>query len=145
MILGNKGGARGGRLEAFRPRPEPMVLTPATRIALFALALALPPAAAGADTARGQALYEARCDTCHAESVHGRAKREAKDWTGVRGWVARWSGNLGLKWTAEEIDDVTAYLNGRYYRYACPPSRCPATGRGEGGGQLLAAGPVGAS
>ncbi len=102
------------------------------------LALALPFAAWGADAERGRALYEARCDSCHAESVHGRAKREASGFDSLRGWVRRWSGNLGLRWTDEEVDDVAVYLNGRYYRFACPPTACKVTGQPEGATRLAA-------
>lgn len=98
-------------------------------LAVLGLAVALPFAASGADAGRGRALYETRCDSCHAESVHGRARREASGFESLRGWVRRWSGNLGLKWTDEEVDDVAVYLNGRYYRFACPPSACKVTGQ----------------
>lgn len=99
----------------------------------FAAALAAPARSSGADTVRGRALYEGRCGGCHAESVHGRARREAKDYAEVRAWVRRWSENLGLRWADHEITDVAVYLNGRYYRYACPPADCQASGRlGEG-------------
>ena len=54
-------------------------------LALLCLGLALPFAAPGADAERGRALYESRCDGCHAESVHGRAKREASGFDALRG------------------------------------------------------------
>lgn len=95
--------------------------------------------ATSAEPARGQALYEARCSTCHAESVHGRRNRVAADFDSVRRWVARWSDNLGLGWDAGEVDDVAAYLNGRYYNYPCPPDVCKVvslrTTRGGRGGE----------
>lgn len=94
----------------------------------LAAALAWPTHAPGADAQRGKALYEARCGGCHAESVHGRPKREAADFAAVRSWVRRWGDNLGLRWTDEEVADVAAYLNGRYYRYSCPPADCQASG-----------------
>jgi mono/diheme cytochrome c family protein len=97
-------------------------------VASLCLACALPLPTTAADADRGRALYETRCDSCHAQSVHGRAKREASGFESLRGWVRRWSANLGLKWTDEEVDDVTVYLNGRFYRFACPPSTCKATG-----------------
>lgn len=106
------------------------------RLALIAVACGGALAAVAADPVRGRALYEARCDSCHAESVHGRSKREATGYDSLRGWVRRWSGNLGLRWTAEEIDDVTAWLNGRYYKFACPPSQCKPTGEGPGRPQI---------
>ena len=94
-----------------------------TFLAAAVLALAAPGAGAG-DAVRGRALYESHCVSCHSQSVHGRAKREAKDFEGVRAWVARWNANLTLRWGAEEIEDVTLYLNETYYRFACPPSAC---------------------
>lgn len=112
--------------------------------ALLALACALPLAASAADAERGRSLYETRCDGCHAESVHGRAKREASGFESLRGWVRRWSGNLGLKWKDEEIDDVAVYLNGRFYRFACPPSACKVTGHADGAHRFARAAPIGA-
>jgi mono/diheme cytochrome c family protein len=97
-------------------------------LAAAALFAALAWTAHASDAGRGKILYEARCGGCHAESVHGRAKREATDFQAVRAWVRRWGENLGLKWTDDEISDVAAYLNGRYYRYACPPAVCQASG-----------------
>lgn len=79
---------------------------------------------AGADARRGAALYEERCAACHSESVHGREKRVAKDFDAVRAWVVRWNVNLGLQWGDEEVDDVSVYLNDRYYRFPCPPGIC---------------------
>ncbi len=94
---------------------------------LAALACAWAPATPAADAERGKGLYETRCDGCHAQSVHGRAKREAADFEAVRAWVRRWSGQVGAKWSAEEVDDVAVYLNQRYYRFACPPPACSST------------------
>ena len=113
-------------------------------LAPLALACALPLAASAANAERGRSLYENRCDSCHAESVHGRAKREASGFESLRGWVRRWSGNLGLKWTDEELDDVTVYLNGRYYRFACPPSACKTTGSTDGASRFARTGSAGA-
>jgi mono/diheme cytochrome c family protein len=103
-------------------------------IAACALMLAVG-LAPGADAERGRTLYELRCGECHSESVHGRAKRVATDFDDVRRWVSRWNGTLGLHWSDEDIDDVSAYLNMTYYRYACPPTVCkvvslaPVSGR----------------
>lgn len=98
------------------------------RIVKFALALAcvmcaLAPAQ-GADAERGRALYEARCDLCHGTGVHVREARNATSFEGVRTQVARWNTELGGAWSADEIDDVTVYLNDRYYLFPCPESVC---------------------
>jgi mono/diheme cytochrome c family protein len=95
--------------------------------AALAAMLAVVPAsraAHAADPGRGAALYELRCGGCHSESVHGRKKLAARDFSEIRGWVVRWSENLKLAWSVEEIDDVSVYLNNTYYRYPCPPQVC---------------------
>ena len=100
---------------------------PALMAALAAATLALlvaSPGASGADPVRGRALYEERCGGCHAQSVHGRAKRVAGDFDAVRGWVRRWNETLMLRWGDNDIDDVTTWLNATYYGYPCPPSTC---------------------
>ena len=83
-------------------------------------------------------LYESGCVGCHAESVHGRDKRAARDFEAVRAWVRRWSANIGLKWTDEEVNDVAVHLNAAYYGYRCPPAYCTATGGTIRGGARLA-------
>ncbi len=90
---------------------------------VLAMTLAGTTAAGAADLERGRILYEARCGGCHGDSVHGREKRLAADFAAVRGWVLRWSANLGFAWTNDEVDDVTVHLNARYYRFPCPGIR----------------------
>ncbi|MBL0142508.1 MAG: hypothetical protein IPP91_10540 [Betaproteobacteria bacterium] len=115
-----------------------MRLAPYPAIALLLATLAGSPAAPAADGERGRILYEARCGDCHAESVHGRKARLAADFDAVRGWVRRWSENLGLAWTGDEIDDVAVHLNARYYRFRCPPALCKATGLRDDSARRLA-------
>ena len=89
------------------------------------LALALSPAAAAAaDAARGKILYETRCGACHESSVYQRGARKAKTFAALRSQVLRWSAQVGGAWSADEIDDVTLYLNQRFYRFPCPASLC---------------------
>ena len=96
-------------------------------IASLALNLAgLSAAQAAADAERGRILYETRCSACHANSVHKRSARKAKSFDGVRAQVLRWSAEAGGNWTRDEIDDVTQYLNRRYYGFPCPSSVCKA-------------------
>ncbi|MBB5272012.1 hypothetical protein [Quisquiliibacterium transsilvanicum] len=87
--------------------------------------LAQPPAAQGAPADdRGRALYEARCQGCHDRSVHQRAARIARDYSGVRAGVERWDREQGALWRPDEIDAVTRYLNSRYYRFPCAGPGC---------------------
>jgi mono/diheme cytochrome c family protein len=91
-------------------------------IALFAL---LPAATAqAADAQRGRALYESRCDGCHNTGVHQRDSRKAQSYGAIREEVVRWNRSLNGAWTNEEIDDVTLYLNERFYSFDCPEAIC---------------------
>jgi mono/diheme cytochrome c family protein len=82
----------GSKPSPEHPLPRHSSFFPAAALALAA-SLAAPGAGAG-DAVRGRALYESHCVSCHSQSVHGRAKREAKDFEGVRAWVARWNASL---------------------------------------------------
>lgn len=96
-------------------------------IASLALGLAgLSAPVVAADVERGGVLYETRCNACHGSSVHQRSTRKAKSFDGLRAQVLRWSKEAGGNWTKDEIDDVTLYLNQRYYRFPCPQSVCKA-------------------
>ncbi|MCX7893816.1 MAG: cytochrome c [Burkholderiales bacterium] len=102
-------------------------------VAPLAAALAAPLAAHAQDAARGRALYETRCIACHSTSVHNRSARKATDFEGVRAQVVRWSREAGSPWTAEEIDDVSVYLNELYYRFPCPRTICRSEARAARG------------
>ena len=69
---------------------------------------------------RGRQLYEMNCIMCHQQSVHSRPKREARSMADIRIFVRRWSGVAGLAWSAEDIDEVSVYLNERFYRFVSP-------------------------
>jgi len=105
-----------------------------TRVGILAAAIAslalvffgLPGAQAFADAERGKVLYETRCIACHESSVHNRDARKAKSYDALRAQVLRWSAEVGGAWTADEIGDVTLYLNQRYYRFPCPQTMCRA-------------------
>jgi cytochrome c5 len=68
---------------------------------------------------RGQLLYENHCGSCHTSQLHIQKNRRAKSAAEVRKWVTRWARELKLQWSAEEIEDVVHYLDGRYYKF--PP------------------------
>jgi mono/diheme cytochrome c family protein len=82
------------------------------------------PSTNAVDLNRGQALYEIRCIECHDVSVHGRQNHAAKSYDDIRRWVIRWNNTLGGLWDTEDIEDVNAYLNSRYYRYPCTGLQC---------------------
>jgi len=67
---------------------------------------------------RGQLLYENHCGGCHESSVHGRDPRKASTINEIKQWVTRWQKDLKLNWPVTDIDEVTRYLNSRYYQYS---------------------------
>jgi cytochrome c5 len=69
-----------------------------------------------ADAERGRLLYENHCTVCHTSVVHVRDHRKAKTREDIQSWIRRWKTELGLSWGASEIDDVTEFLNDRYYQ-----------------------------
>ena len=116
MQRGKRIGGQNGSAVVLRALPAAMVLGLCT----------LTGAQAAGDAVRGQMLYETRCLACHERSVHQKSARKAKSFEGVRAQVLRWSAEVGGLWSADEIDDVTLYLNERYYRYPCPEKLCKA-------------------
>ena len=66
---------------------------------------------------RGEMLYTNHCLGCHESLVHIREKRQVKNLDALRAKVIRWSQELELKWSSDEIADVMLYLNMRYYHY----------------------------
>ena len=70
-----------------------------------------------ADAARGKLLYETSCNECHTKSVSERTNRTAKSVSDIRKWVIRWESYKGCHWSDEEVEDVTKYLNDRFYKY----------------------------
>lgn len=96
-----------------------MILWKGAQIAGALLALAAsqaaPAAAVGFD--RAQALYENHCRTCHENWAHTRDGRVVDSLAALRARVASWSLHSGLNWSADDIDDVTAYLNRHFYHF----------------------------
>jgi len=68
-----------------------------------------------ADETRGRLLYENHCTVCHESTLHIREDRRVADRAGLMTMVVRWSGELKLDWTAEEMVDVVDFLDAEYY------------------------------
>jgi len=80
---------------------------------------AAPSTAAATDLQRGRLLYENACDTCHTTQPHWREQRLVKTWSDLVAQVERWQGVAHAGWTPQEIQDVAAYLNDRFYHLPC--------------------------
>ena len=90
-------------------------------IALLAAgSVALPPAAWGAevpDLERGRKLYENHCVVCHTAKVHRRVPALPLGEDELRYIVNLWASQQGVRWSAEDIEDVVYYLNRTHYRF----------------------------
>lgn len=88
-------------------------------VAICAALLAVPASAQPTSPLRGMELYENHCTACHASRVHirDREKRKARSLAQVESWIWHWAKELKLTWTEEEVKEVLAYLNTRYYEY----------------------------
>lgn len=77
-----------------------------------------------ADAARGQLLYETACAACHTTQAHWRDKRVVRSWGDLIFQVTRWQQVAGQNWEADQVADVAAYLNRRFYGLPCPTPGC---------------------
>lgn len=90
-------------------------------LALAAVLASAPALAAdAAPESRGALLYGNHCITCHNANMHWRANSIVKNWGGLVTLVRRWQGTAQLNWTDEDIDEVAAYLNQRFYHLERP-------------------------
>lgn len=67
---------------------------------------------------RGRQLYENHCQVCHTAQVHGRKNRASLTLADLREIVTQWQDNQRLRWSREEIDDVTHYLAITKYHFS---------------------------
>lgn len=93
-------------------------------ILLLALLPALAPSAFAADEARGKALHDKQCVSCHVDRYGGdgsgmylRPDRRVRDATALRQRVAACNAMTNAKWFPDEEEDVAAYLARRYYKF----------------------------
>ena len=81
------------------------------------------PAKAPVTPTRGELLYQNHCTTCHTSVAHVRSNRRANSVPAVEAWVLRWSGELKLGWTEDEVTEVTQHLVQRYYKFDSAPKK----------------------
>jgi len=86
--------------------------------------LLLPVAGMSLSAERGRKLHELHCKSCHEPDIYGTDRREIRDKDDLARQVGIWQRETGVDWDAEDILDVTEYLNGRYYRFDCVDDDC---------------------
>lgn len=88
--------------------------TAAGLTALLGIATA---SAFAAPSERAESLHEANCLSCHGSEIYTREGRLITSIDALERQVQRCETALGLRWFDEEIKDVAAYLNDRFYRF----------------------------
>jgi mono/diheme cytochrome c family protein len=87
---------------------------------LFAAALAALALDAGAQSAeRGKLLYENHCHACHYEKLHQRDPERSwvRSFNALRAEVARRAELTKHRFSTEDLDDITEYLNRTHYKH----------------------------
>jgi mono/diheme cytochrome c family protein len=92
----------------------------ASRLLLVALGIASAMPVIAADSRRGQQLFETHCIKCHSTELYKRAQPKVRSWPALLTEVRHWQTEAGQRWSTEEIDDVAAYLNRRFYKFERP-------------------------
>lgn len=83
---------------------------------IFALLVA-PSSLWAADAAKGKALYEGNCTTCHDTKIHTRPDRIIYSYTALKNRVRFCESNAKLNWNDQQVEDTAAYLNEAFYKF----------------------------
>ena len=94
------------------------------RFAALPIMLAIFAPAQAADIKKGEQLVNNQCISCHASrfgnngsDIYTRPDRRVTSLAGLKKQVIRCRDNLGITWFDEDVDDVVAFLNARYYKF----------------------------
>jgi cytochrome c553 len=66
---------------------------------------------------QAESLYENNCLSCHGSEIYTRDERMVASLDGLERQVQRCETALGLRWFDDDIKDVAAYLNDRFYKF----------------------------
>lgn len=91
---------------------------------LALLCLATPAIGSAADAKKGEQLHNSQCIACHASrfgnngaDIYTRPDRRVTSLPGLKKQVLRCRDNLRVTWFDEDVEDVAAFLNARYYKF----------------------------
>jgi mono/diheme cytochrome c family protein len=85
----------------------------------------LPSATAqGADSGAGQTFHQNHCLSCHGSLMGGnpaliytRPERRVRSLDALNAQVRRCMGTLSVPWSANDVANVSAFLNARFYKF----------------------------
>jgi len=69
------------------------------------------------DAAKGKALHDKQCVSCHDSSVYTRANRNVKSPEALIGQVNGCARQLSLKLDRDQINDLVNYLDQSFYKF----------------------------
>jgi mono/diheme cytochrome c family protein len=80
------------------------------------LAAAMPAAQAAGDPVRGEKLHQ-DCLGCHGTELYVPPKAKVKTLAALKKETERWNDRMNPKFTAQEIEDIVAWLNRDFYKF----------------------------
>lgn len=83
---------------------------------VLSLVIAAGHAAAGGDSVRGEKLHQ-DCLGCHGTELYVPPAAKVKTLAALRREVDKWNDRMNPKFTAQEIEDLVAWLNRDFYRF----------------------------
>ncbi len=96
------------------------------RIFMLTILLELPllTTAQGADRGAGQAFHQNHCLSCHGSLMGGnpsliytRPDRRVRSLGALNAQVQRCMGTLSVPWSANDVANVSAFLNAQFYKF----------------------------
>ena len=75
------------------------------------------PALAAGDAAKGAALHRA-CLGCHGTELYVPPRAKIKTSSALKKEIAKWNDRMNPKFTKQELEDLLAYLERDFYRFA---------------------------
>jgi len=90
-------------------------------LACLPLLVALTAPALALDPERGYLLYQNFCYHCHISEIHHRVNSRTHSWGDLMHMVRTWQEEVGLGWSEEDVRDVAAWLDWRFYRLPDAP------------------------
>lgn len=76
-----------------------------------------PSSASRGDPARGEKIHEV-CLDCHGTGLYASPERKVKSLPSLRKEVAKWGDYYDPALSASDNEDVVAFLNARFYKFA---------------------------
>ena len=86
--------------------------------ALFCVALAggIPAAQSAGNSVRGESLHQ-DCLGCHGTELYVPPRAKVKTLAVLKKETLRWNDRMNPKFTAQEVDDIVAWLNRDFYKF----------------------------